>query len=158
MFIQTENSHLQAGRFLQYGAMSQIVGSPGVDIHHAPSFNGVDDRTAEFLRDSRTAETPSQTSSPACHRRIGIGSSVHHNGALTARSLIPFSNPFRIREYPFLPDRSSPSGRSPRNFCKNRIRWRMRWHTCHRCFCHAQRPRKKAASAAPYRIQTDVAR
>lgn len=48
MFIQTENSRLQAGRFLQYGAMSQIVGSPGVDIHHAPSFNGVDDRTAEF--------------------------------------------------------------------------------------------------------------
>mgnify|MGYP006887420250 CR=1 FL=1 len=46
MFIQTENSHLQAGRFLQYGAMSQIVGSPGVDIHHAPSFNGVDDGTA----------------------------------------------------------------------------------------------------------------
>lgn len=83
MFIQTENSHLQAGRFLQYGAMSQIVGSPGVDIHHAPSFNGVDDRTAEFLRDSRTTETPSQTSSPACHRRIGIGSPVHHNGALT---------------------------------------------------------------------------
>ena len=53
MFIQTENSRLQAGRFLQHGAMSQIVGSPGVDIHHAPSFNGVDDRTAEFLRDSR---------------------------------------------------------------------------------------------------------
>ena len=83
MLIQTENSGLQACRFLPYGAMSQVVGSPGVDIHHAPSFNGVDDRTAEFLRDSRTAETPSQTSSPDCHRRFGLGSPVHHNGPLT---------------------------------------------------------------------------
>ena len=75
-------SRLQPGRFLQYGAVSQIVGSLGIDIHHASPFNGVDNRTAEFLRNSRTTETPPQTPSPACNRRIGISSSMYHNGTL----------------------------------------------------------------------------
>lgn len=60
--------------------MRQIVGSFGIDIHHASSLDGVDDGAGEFLRNSRTAEAASQTSAFAHNRRVGIGSSMHHNG------------------------------------------------------------------------------
>lgn len=56
-------------------------------------FNGVDNRAAEFLRNSRTAETPSQTPSPACNRRIGISSSMYHNGTLAGTVVNTFFQP-----------------------------------------------------------------
>ncbi len=40
----------------KYGTVRQIVGSFGIDIHHASSLDGVDDGAGEFLRNSRTAE------------------------------------------------------------------------------------------------------
>ena len=82
---------------MQDGALSQIIGSVGINIHHASALNGIDDRTRKLFGYCRTSEAPPQSSSITDNRRISVSSPVHHNGTPAGMVVNPFFQPFQYQ-------------------------------------------------------------
>ena len=59
--ITEERSNAVFG--IQDMTLCEVLGSSGIDVHHAPSFDGINQRTGDFLWNSRTSETSSQSAS-----------------------------------------------------------------------------------------------
>ena len=81
MFVNKES--LTTRSFLQYGAVSQIVGSLGIDIHHAfaPLMASIIGRLS-FCGTAGQPKLRPKRPPLLCNRRIGISSSMYHNGTL----------------------------------------------------------------------------
>ena len=63
--------------------MGQVVGALCVDVDDASALDGIDDGSVDLVRKGRASETASQASAVADDSGVGVGCSVHHDGALT---------------------------------------------------------------------------